>query len=232
MSTGFRRYAVYFAPSRDSALGRFGAEWLGWDAEAGAELSGPDLPGLPRPRAELVAAPSRYGFHATLKAPFRLAEGAHPDLADRAIQAVAAEHAAFRFFAELSSIGPFLALTPVGEVPPIAAIAAACVTRLDGLRAPSTPDEIARRDPDRLVGREAEYLAAWGYPYVFEHFRFHITLTGPLSSAEQAATRAAIEPVLAPILLEPVAFDDLCLFGEAANGRFHLLRRHPLGAAA
>ena len=72
----FRRYAIYFAPRPRRALARFGAAWLGWDAEAGADRDGPELAGLPRPRAEIVATPRRYGFHATLKAPFRLARGA------------------------------------------------------------------------------------------------------------------------------------------------------------
>ncbi len=228
MPTGFRRYAVYFAPRPDSALGRFGAAWLGWDADAGREVAALDLHGLPRPRAEIVAAPRRYGFHATLKAPFRLAEGAEPGALDAALGALAAEFAPFDAPLALSAIDAFLALTLATDVPELDAIAAACVTRLDQFRAPSLPEEIARRNLAALVGRQSEHLAAWGYPYVLDEFRFHLTLTSALPPAEQAATRAALDPVLAPMLAQPLAFEDLCLFGEAGDGRFHVLRRRRL----
>ena len=71
----WRRQAIYFAPPAGSPLARFGAAWLGWDPEAGAEVEGLPVAGLPLPREALVAAPRRYGFHATLKPPFRLAAG-------------------------------------------------------------------------------------------------------------------------------------------------------------
>ncbi len=231
MTRDFRRYAVYFAPRPDTALGRFGAAWLGWDAEAGAAVRGPEPEGLPRPRAEIVAAPRRYGFHGTLKAPFRLAEGAEPAALDAALRDLAAEHAPFELAVALTAIDAFLALTPTAPVPHLDALAAACVMRLDGFRALAQPEEIARRNPEMLVDRQSEYLAAWGYPYVLEQFRFHLTLTGALPPDEQAAVRAALAPLLAPVLAEPVAFEDLCLFGEAADGRFHLIRRRRLGDA-
>lgn len=227
-----RRYAVYYAPPAGGALAGFGAAWLGWDAATGAEAAGLAIAGLPRPRPELTAAPRRYGFHATLKAPFRLAPDAGADRLLGGLQAVAAAHAPFRFALELSEIGDFLALTPVGDAGRIATIAADCVRRLDVFRAPATPEDLARRNPDRLSAREAAYLADWGYPHVFEQFRFHLTLTGALPPDERKATRAALAPALAPLLAEPAAFEDLALFGEAADGRFRILARHPLGAAA
>ncbi len=75
--TPFRRYALFWAPPRGSALARFGASWLGWDAEAGELVPHPEVPRLPLPVAEITATPRRYGFHGTLKPPFRLAEGAN-----------------------------------------------------------------------------------------------------------------------------------------------------------
>ena len=70
----FARYAVYYTPE-PGPLADFGAAWLGWDIATGAEVAHPDLPGLPRPVAELTATPRKYGFHGTVKPPFRLAEG-------------------------------------------------------------------------------------------------------------------------------------------------------------
>ncbi len=228
----FRRCAVYFAPRPASALGQFGAAWLGWDAERAADCAGLELAGLPRPRAELVAAPRRYGFHATLKAPFRLAEAATSEGLDKAVEELAAEHAPFKFRVELRAIDAFLALTPEDRVGSLDAIAADCVTRLDGFRAPLGAEEIARRKATGLSRREEEHLARWGYPHVLDRFQFHLTLTGALSPEDQQATGDVLEETLAPILAEPMGFEDLCLFGEAADGRFRVVRRHRLGAEA
>lgn len=232
MGWEFKRFAAYYAPRPDSPLGQFGAAWLGWDPDAGAEVASQEPGCLPRRRADLVAAPRDYGFHGTLKAPFRLAGGADPEVLDRTLRDLATEWAPFHFTLELAEIDGFLALVPSGDALELNAIAAACVKRLDIFRALATSAEIARRDPARLIGREAEYLAAWGYPYVFEHFRFHLTLTGALPPSERVATRRVLELELAPILAEPLAFEDLCLFGEAADGRFHVVSRHRLGVAS
>ncbi|TKA95193.1 DUF1045 domain-containing protein, partial [Cereibacter changlensis] len=85
--------------------------------------------------------------------------------------------------------------------------------------------EIARRRPERLSPRQRGYLADWGYPYVMEEFRFHLTLTGDLPEAEAAQVEAVLAPVLAPLLPRPFRIGSLCLFGEAADGRFRLLER-------
>ena len=194
---GCSRFAVYFAPPEDSALGRFGADWLGWDAATGRARAGPELPGLPRPRAELTEVPRRYGFHATLKAPFRLADGRDAAGLDAALAALAAGRAAFELpRLALTALGAFLALAPAAASAPLAGIAAACVTELDGFRAPLTEADIARRAAG-LDGVEAAHLRRWGYPYVLDRFRFHLTLTGPLAPADRAAAESALAPVLA-----------------------------------
>ena len=70
------RYAIYFAPHSGSLLARFGASLLGYDPATGAEVDAPDHPAFHDPLSlGWTAAPRRYGFHATLKAPFHLAEG-------------------------------------------------------------------------------------------------------------------------------------------------------------
>src|SRR5689334_12850066 len=67
------RYAIYYAAPRGSALDRFGVELLGYDAWSGDDLPFPaELPAYWR---ELTSDPRKYGFHATLKAPFALAPG-------------------------------------------------------------------------------------------------------------------------------------------------------------
>ncbi|MBP7001368.1 DUF1045 domain-containing protein [Amaricoccus sp.] len=225
---GWRRFAVYYAPRAESAIARFGAAWLGWDAERGEATAGLAVPGLPAPREALVAAPARYGFHATLKAPFRLGERATAAGLDAALAALAGGIAAFAVPVRLGGLGGAAAIVPLRRSPALDRAASLCVRRLDGFRAALTAEEIARRAPGRLTPRQRRRLAAWGYPFVLEDFRFHLTLTGALPEAEREATTRALAAVVGPLLEAPLPVEDLCLFGEGADGRFRLLSRHPL----
>ena len=224
---GFTRYALYYVPSPDAGWARFCTAWLGWDMAAGCAVPHPDIDGLPV--AEITAAPRRYGLHATLKPPFRVAEGR-----DRAGLEAACETLA-RGIApvvagglELVPMGRFLALRPAGDTAPLNALAARCVHVLDRFRAPPTTAETAARMRPGLSAVLAENLRRWGYPFVLDAFRFHITLTGPLDPATRARILAALSPRLTPLLAETLRIDALALAGEAADGRFHLLRRFTL----
>jgi putative phosphonate metabolism protein len=225
----YRRLALYYAPPSGSTLARLGSAWLGWDAEVGRVLRQPDLPGLPLAPAEIAATPGRYGFHGTLKAPFRLAPGTGAAALDEAVADLAARTAPFSLpRLRLAALGDFLALTPEAPCPRLDALAAACVTELDGFRAPTPAPERDRRaaglDPEEIA-----LLDRWGYPHVLERFRFHMTLTGALAPADRAAVAEALARHFAPALDEPQRFDDVCLFGETEDGRFRVVRRHPLG---
>ena len=219
------RYAVYFAPARDSPWRRFGAHWLGRDEH--------DSTALPQTLLETISAeeltrithePRRYGFHATLKAPFRLADGYDDtDLVARlgalalTLQPVALGPLRPAF------LGDFVALIP--ESPPAAldSLAAACVTELDDLRAPLQSAELARRRVDWLDARHAELLARYGYPYVLERFRLHFTLTGPVDEAVAKRVERAVASDTARLNAEaPLWLDRLCLFVEPTpNAPFH-----------
>ena len=223
----YKRYAIYAAP--EGALWDAASQWLGWDAARGAALPQPEMGDLPRPLAEITEAPRKYGFHGTIKPPFRLAKGpSHDDLV------WAAEAMCLRLSPvvlaglRLERIGGFLALVPDGDVPALSGLAAQVVEGLDAFRAPPDAAEIARRNPDRLTPRQREYLNQWGYPHVMEEFRFHMTLTGDLPLPESRAVAAVLDPWIAPHLPRPFAIDSLCLFGEAEDGRFHLIHRHTL----
>jgi putative phosphonate metabolism protein len=225
---GYRRYAIYVAPE-PGPLARIGAEWLGWDAEAGAAVVQPEVAGLPRPLAELTARPQKYGFHGTIKPPFRLAAGTTPAELDAALAALCRGLAPVVLPGlRLERLGGFLALTPAGDAAALGRLAAEVVRGLDGFRAPNPPEEIARRRPERLTPRQRALLERWGYPYVMEEFRFHMTLTGDLPAAEAEAVAAVLGPLLAPALPRPFRIGSLCLFGEAADGRFRLMHRYTL----
>lgn len=220
-----KRYAVYYAP-RPGAFAAQAAEWLGWSAETGQPLPQPQLPGIADPAA-ITEGARRYGFHGTLRAPFRLAEGV------TALHLMEAMATLSRRLApvvceglRLEMMDGFLALTPEGCEAALLALGAAVVEATDPLRAPLTGAEIARRRPETLSSRQRALLERWGYPFVMEEFRFHLTLTDRL--VDPALVAAVLEPHFAPVLPRPFVIEDLCLFGEDGAGQFHLLHRHAL----
>ena len=221
----FTRYAVYYTPA-EGAFARFGAQWLGWDIAAGREAERPDVAGLSAPPEEIVRTPGRYGFHATLKPPFRLAEGASAQALEESLGALAAQLPAVR--AEglaLARIGGFLALVPVGSEARIGAVAAIAVETLDSFRAPMQAQELARRRARRLTPGQEAMLLRWGYPYAMAEFRFHMTLTGRLGADALAQVADALEAPLRGVAPAPFMLDGLSLVGEGEDGRFRVIRR-------
>lgn len=227
--TEFRRHAVFWAPPAGSPLARFGAAWLGWDAETGEPAPHPDMPGLPAPVSDITQTPRRYGFHGTLKPPFRLAEGTDLAALDRAVAALAAGHAPFAAPPLAPArIGSFVALVPSAEAPDLAALAARAVTELDRFRAPAAEAELARRRAAGLSPRQEAQLRRWGYPYVLDEFRFHLTLTGALPPEAAGAVHHALAALTAPFCAGPMEVREICLFGEGGDGCFRIVHRYTL----
>lgn len=215
------RYAIYYAPGRESPWWAFGASWLGRDEQR-------DVP-LPRPAINDVCGdgmdaiteqPRRYGFHATLKAPFRLRPGVAADDLCRRLQEVADTLRALPLgILEPVVMDGFVALVPAMPSPALQALASSCVTELDGLRAPLSPAERARRRIHPADARAGELVERYGYPHVLERFRFHMTLTGPVEAplGRQLVAQLA-RPVAQLNALEPPLLDRLCLFLEPREG--------------
>ena len=220
-----QRYAVYYAP-REGAFAFRANEWLGHEPGNGRELPQPVLPGIGDPR-DITAVPRRYGFHGTIRAPFRPAEGVVEETIRGMVSDIAARLAPVVCDGlQVETLHGFVALTPTGCEAALLKLGAAVVEGTDALRAPLTETEIARRRPDRLSPRQRELLDRWGYPLVMEEFRFHLTLTDRLDQPE--SVRAALADYFAPVLPLPFVIEDLCLFGEDRSGRFHLLHRYAL----
>src|SRR5271165_779342 len=135
--TGFPRYAIYFAAERGSTLDRFGAQLLGYDAWTGEDLLFPDGVTETVPDwQEVTSDPRKYGFHATLKAPFALAPGKAEAELVTACAAFAGEPRAIpRFRLVVDSISGFIAVIPVERSLPLEELAADCVTAFDCFRA-------------------------------------------------------------------------------------------------
>jgi Protein of unknown function (DUF1045) len=288
------RFAIYAAPGTGSAdpaaalLRERAEQWLGRSVAAD-----PVMPGVPAgwTRAEVDAmtvSARRYGFHGTLKAPFRLAPGRTPEELDAALaQFAAARHRVLIPRLRVGRLGGFFALVPEAEVTlgaaevqvvkesgveaeakmgeaaveakaevaagaevggaeesgvaveamvtadaeaaGLYALADEVVTAFDGFRAPPTEAELARRDPASLTPRQRELLEAWGYPYVLDEFRFHLTVTDRIPAGRQAAVERALNGWFAASLGATVPVDALALFTEAEPGAPFTLRAvHPL----
>lgn len=180
----------------------------------------------------MTADPARYGFHATLKPPFGLAEMAEAAALERELAAFARRQTPFTLPPlAVGPIGRFVALITTADCPPLQRLADSSVALFDSFRRPPTADELARRRQAGLSPREDELLERWGYPYVFDAWRFHMTLTGRLKPDEQDEAIRFLAPWLAPALTEPVVVDALSLFHEDRPGApFRLIRRFPFTA--
>ncbi|MGL5447692.1 MAG: DUF1045 domain-containing protein, partial [Rhabdaerophilum sp.] len=185
------RFALYLAPEPEHPLWAFGSQWLGYDAQSQTDLAQFRVDGISvDDMREVTAHPRLYGFHLTLKAPFRLNEDAAPDMLEDAIRQIAARHAVFGPIALEPEIRPassgrkFLCLVPSGQSPALHKLEADAVIALDRFRAPLSAAEIARRSPDALAARERKYLETFGYPHVLEAYRPHFSLTGPVVDSQ------------------------------------------------
>ena len=220
------RYAVYYAPPAGSTLHRLGSSWLGRDAVRGEEVPQPKIAGL----AEATLEPARYGFHATLKAPFTMnSDMKRVELGDAvALLAAQMETVAIPRLA-LRDIDGFLALVPDEPVVALSVLAEFCVCAVDAFRTPADEAELKRRRAANLTPRQEFLLMRWGYPYVLDEFRFHITLTRRLLQDEKPALLAAANEHFAAVIGQPLDVDALTVFAETRFDRtFVAEERFPL----
>lgn len=210
------RYAIYFAPSSESPLAKFGYRWLGREVTTGQECKQLKVSGISDVDLhEVTSFPRKYGFHATLKAPFRLVDGESLET----LQSAVAKFVCHRlpFWApplKLSRLGHFLALTFGESCPAIDQLAADCVREFDCFRAPLSEMDLERRRRSNLTPSQEEMLVKWGYPYVMSEFRFHMTLTGSLSEPELKTIENGLKPVVEPICQDPLYIDSISIFEQ------------------
>lgn len=225
------RHAVYFAPAAGSILEERAAAWLGRDL-LGRPVARPEVPGVRAERLEAITAPPRhYGFHATLKPPFALAEGATVEDLTAALEDFAAPRASFAVpQPRVEALGDFLALRTDSVA--LDDLAADCVRAFDFFRGPQSEAEIAKRRAGGLSRRQEDMLARWGYPYVMDQFRFHMTLTGALPDpAEREAVAAWLRTWFSPALNGPLTVREIALYTQTDRAApFTLTRRFPFMA--
>jgi putative phosphonate metabolism protein len=236
---GGARYAVYFVPEAQSDLYRCGSAIIGYDCYGGTAVDFPDtlkcdaLDWCELDWRELTNEPRRYGFHATLKAPFRLCEP-HTEA-----QLIDALHNFARHGEPVRLVKPavrpldgFIAIVPSEPALALDALAASCTTSFDSYRAPISPQERDRRMAAGLNERQIENLDRWGYPYVLSDFRFHMTLTGRVERPQRDSVRALLDNCVQRMGGDrPFPIDRLTLVKqEAPQAFFKIVSQAALGS--
>jgi putative phosphonate metabolism protein len=231
---GYPRYAIYYAPAPGSGLDRFGAHLLGYDAVEGDDLPFADglLQAVPDWR-ELTGDPRKYGFHATLKAPMSLAHGrTETELLAAAAAFAAAPREIPVIRPVVGSIEGFIAIVPAETPPALVRLAADCVGEFDSFRAPLTETDRARRNPSLLTPRQCSNLDRWGYPYVMDDFRFHMTLTGRVSVERREPLSGMLRDRFSALGLDRLPIDGIALFRQdQADSRFRIMAHYALRPA-
>ena len=230
-----KRYAVYFSPEPGSPLDAFGHRWLGRDDAAPTKTRSmvPAVSGVSPDRVSaLTEATWRYGFHGTLKPPFELNPASSLD----------AFLAAARIFAkslsplelpplELAIIGKFIALTPVTSSVALEDLAAKCVRVFEAFRVPLSPEMVAHYMRNKLTVHQTQMLEHWGYPYVMEEFRFHVSITDRIDdNSERNAMLKAVQVMAGDVINKPIVVRDLSVFHQVERDQpMMLLERIPFG---
>ena len=185
MTTTFhKRYAIYFCLPKNSGFQTKAAHWLGWDVDNGQEVASkvPD---------DWTHAAKKYGFHATMKAPFRLSNDSNLEALKSDVARCVTQHRTFSLgWLDIRSLGGFLAFMPHDQPESLSALAADLVRELDCHREPLTEEEMSRRRSANLTESQDLLLQKYGYPYVLEEFKFHMTLTGNIEQINEAAELA------------------------------------------
>ncbi|WP_375265964.1 DUF1045 domain-containing protein [Planktotalea sp.] len=217
----FERYAVYY--TFDGALGAAGADWLGWDIVRATAI---------RDAREETKRPRKYGFHATLKAPFQLAQDRSEAELRNTFSRLCTKLTPITLEGlQIQSIGRFLALTAEGDTTALMALEGTIVRELDAFRAPLTKQERIRRLNGRLNAAQLANVERWGYPHVMEQFQFHATLTAPLNDTRAQLVRDEVTDIFTPLLPRPFHMTHLTLAGQRRDGFFEQIVRAPMSDA-
>jgi len=227
------RYAIFFVPPQNDALYRFGATALGYDSYTGEETASYSGDGIDVAEwQKLTAEPRRYGFHATLKAPFRLrSDATEQELIAALAPFAAAQTSPPRVTASIALLDGFAALIPAATAPELSRLAENCVREFDAFRAPLADADRKRRLAQALTARQIEHLDRWGYPYVFEDFRFHMTLTGRLPADRASRVLGFLNGTLGGAPAPDIAVESVALLRQdAADARFRVIAGAQLGA--
>lgn len=227
------RYAICYAPEKNSPLNSFGQTWLGRDVRTGNRIDQPEVEGVYSQELRNIVSPAAfYGFHGTLKPPFYLPV---PELEEKLIsdiQAFAASEKSFHLpRLTVARIGRILVLEPERSSDPINRLAERCVRHFDSYRRSSSCEDSDDRASSRLSSTQQENIIKWGNPYVMDEFKFHLSLTGPILDIHLSDhLMRVIQRQIAALDLNSIEVASICLFFQAdKNQPFLLHSRYKFG---
>jgi len=228
---GKARYAIYYTPDSDSPLWEFCTRWLGRDCATGKDIAQPNVKDMDgKWLRDITVAPRHYGLHATLKPPFRLAKGHDRETLDEALEAFVTGHPSIKVPGlELAALDGFIALRPKKSCQDLQDFAASCVKEFDGFRAPPSDQELKKRLKGDLTKPQKDLLHKWGYPYVLDEFRFHMTLTERLKDKDRKVAFKALNKLMGDLLDgKPWVLDTLTLARQKNPDQpFLILKTYP-----
>lgn len=229
------RYAIYLTLVEHSPLYQLAATWLQHDIYKRhcPESEHKALKDLNRAR-RYTAKASQYGFHATLKPPFTLKKGHSSGELIKAFRDFAKQQQSFECGPLiLSELAGFIALVCAGNNDRLNALASNCVTTFESFRQSLTSHEIKKRRPETLSARQWQLLERWGYPYVMDEFRFHMTLTDTLPAEDMKRITPLLADYLNPYLNQPLMVNQISLLYQPNTASpFVVLETGALGAAS
>ncbi len=233
----YSRYAIYYAPPKESNLEEFGRYWFGWDPlnaklinnkQRINYLNGFGIKNLKNIDKNVLIA-KKYGFHGTLIPPFRLNKNYSTNLLFKKTEDIAKKFKKFKFYKfKLKKINNFYAFVQNKKNNNINKLSNRLVRELFKFRSPLTKKEIDRRNPSKLSKLQLNILYKWGYPYLMSEFSFHMTLASEVTGNKLYFELKKIEKNKEIILNEINNFDKIYIFGENQKGMFENLENFSL----
>ena len=235
--TNYKRVAIYFLPKKNSSLENFGKNLLGRDINKKRKIS------LTRRQKYFInrgftyfdelkdycEQPAKYGFHATLKAPFRLKRNVKTKNFYDVISHIAAQHSRFKIKGlKIVYSKKFTFITSRKPNKLLINLENDLVKHLDTFRAELNKTEIKKRIPDSLTFKQNKYLKEWGYPFVFDQFKFHMTLMNQNNNKLSNKQKLELEKLIYKISNNVIEFNEISLLGENKNGHFEEIKRFKL----
>ena len=235
--TNYKRVAIYFLPKKNSSLENFGKNLLGRDINKKKKIS------LTRRQKYFInrgftyfdelkdycEQPAKYGFHATLKAPFRLKRNVKTKNFYDVISHIAAQHSRFKIKGlKIVYSKKFTFITSRKPNKLLINLENDLVKHLDTFRAELNKTEIKKRIPDSLTFKQNKYLKEWGYPFVFDQFKFHMTLMNQNNNKLSNKQKLELEKLIYKTSNNVIEFNEISLLGENKNGHFEEIKRFKL----
>ena len=233
----YSRYAIYYAPPKESSLEEFGRYWFGWDPLNAKLINNKhrinylnrfgikNLINIDKN----VLIPKKYGFHGTLIPPFKLNKNYSTNTLFKKTEEIAKKFKKFKFYKfKLKKMNNFYAFVQNKKNNNINKLSNRLVRELFKFRSPLSKKEIDRRNPSKLSKLQLNILYKWGYPYIMSEFNFHMTLASEVTGNKLYFELKKIEKNKEIILNEINNFDKIYIFGENQKGMFENLENFSL----